>query len=91
MRPAAAPARQPCDEQDAVPQVRQPSRHRRPGADVPLGIGAAIGASANWVAVRTLARNADEFFARLPYSAIEVDAIDVTERRVATWEGPAQR
>jgi hypothetical protein len=61
------------------------------GRMVPLGIGAAIGASANWVAVRTLARNADEFFARLPYSAIEVDSVDVTERRVATWEGPAQR
>lgn len=61
------------------------------GRMVPLGIGAAIGASANWVAVRTLARNADEFFARLPYSAVEVDSVDVTGRRVATWEGPAQR
>jgi hypothetical protein len=50
------------------------------GRMVPLGIGAAIGAAANYTAIRALARNADEFFARLPYSAIDVDSVDVTGR-----------
>ena len=53
------------------------------GRLIPLGIGAAIGASANYVAIRSLARHADEFFARLPYSAIEVDSADVTGRLLA--------
>ena len=53
------------------------------GRLIPLGIGAAIGASANYVAIRSLARHADEFFARLPYSAIEADSVDVTGRAVA--------
>ena len=48
-----------------------------------VGIGAVIGATANYTAIRSLARNADEFFARLPYSAIEVDSMDVTGRAVA--------
>ncbi len=53
------------------------------GRLIPLGIGAAIGASANYVAIRSLARHADEFFARLPYSAIEADSADVTGRLLA--------
>lgn len=47
---------------------------------IPLGIGAVIGAAANYTAIRALARNADEFFARLPYSAIDTDSADVTGR-----------
>jgi hypothetical protein len=50
------------------------------GRMLPIGIGAVIGGSANYVAIRTLARNADQFFARLPYSAIDVDSTDVTGR-----------
>lgn len=52
------------------------------GRMLPIGIGAVIGGSANYMAIRTLARNADEFFARLPYSAIDVDSTDVTGRMV---------
>jgi hypothetical protein len=47
------------------------------GTALPLGIGAVIGGSANYAAVRALSRNADRFFAKLPYSAIEVGAIEV--------------
>jgi hypothetical protein len=50
------------------------------GRALPIGFGAVIGGSANYVAIRTLARNADEFFARLPYSAIDADSTDVTGR-----------
>lgn len=50
------------------------------GRMIPLGIGAFIGAAANYTAIRALARNADEFFARLPYSAIDADSHDVTGR-----------
>jgi EcsC protein family len=52
------------------------------GRMIPLGIGAVIGATANYAAIHSLARNADEFFARLPYSAIDVDSTDVTGRAV---------
>jgi len=52
------------------------------GRMVPLGIGAVIGATANYTAIRALARNADEFFTRLPYSAIEADSVDVTGHAV---------
>jgi hypothetical protein len=52
------------------------------GTALPIGIGAAIGGSANYVAIRALARSADEFFARLPYSAIDVDSIDITGREL---------
>jgi hypothetical protein len=52
------------------------------GRMIPLGIGAVIGATANYAAIRALARNADEFFARLPYSAIDVESADVTGRSV---------
>ena len=48
------------------------------GTALPLGIGAVIGGSANYIAVRALAGHADEFFARLPYSAIDATAIDIT-------------
>lgn len=47
------------------------------GRALPLGIGAAIGGGANYAAVRSLARHADRFFARLPYSAIETGAREV--------------
>ncbi|MDO8361917.1 MAG: hypothetical protein Q7V88_03400 [Actinomycetota bacterium] len=47
------------------------------GTALPVGIGALVGGSANYVAVRSLARHADAFFARMPYSAIDTTAIDV--------------
>ena len=52
------------------------------GRALPVGIGAAIGGSANYVTIRSLARNADRFFARLPYSAIDVESIDITGREL---------
>lgn len=52
------------------------------GRLLPAGIGAAVGGTTNYVAVRTLARHADSFFARLPYSAIEVDSTDITNRQL---------
>lgn len=52
------------------------------GRILPVGIGAAIGGSANFVAIRSLAQSADEFFARLPYSAIDVDSRDITGREL---------
>lgn len=50
------------------------------GRALPIGIGALIGGGANYVAIRTLARDADQFFARLPYSAIDVSSTDVSGR-----------
>ncbi len=50
------------------------------GTALPLGLGAVVGGSANFMAIRNLARHADEFFARLPYSAIDTTAIDITGR-----------
>jgi hypothetical protein len=47
------------------------------GTAIPLGIGALVGGSANYMAVRALARHADEFFAHMPYSAIDATAIDI--------------
>lgn len=47
------------------------------GTALPLGIGAAIGGGANYAAVRTLSRNADRFFSKLPYSAIDTSATEV--------------
>lgn len=47
------------------------------GTALPLGVGAAFGGTANYVAVQRLARHADALFARLPYSAIDTDAIDI--------------
>lgn len=52
------------------------------GRMLPIGFGAAIGGSANYLTIRTLARHADQFFARLPYSAIEVDSTDITGRQL---------
>jgi hypothetical protein len=52
------------------------------GRALPIGIGAVIGGSANYVTIRTLARHADEFFARLPYSAIDVPSTDITGREL---------
>ena len=52
------------------------------GRALPIGIGAFIGGAANYAAIRALARNADQFFARLPYSAIDVDSTDLTGRQL---------
>ncbi len=52
------------------------------GRLVPLGIGAVIGGTTNYMAVRALARSADEFFTRLPYSAIDTSSTDVTGRLI---------
>jgi hypothetical protein len=61
------------------------------GRALPIGIGAFIGGSANYVAIRTLARNADQFFARLPYSAIDVESTDLTGRQLGREGGPHLR
>jgi hypothetical protein len=47
------------------------------GTALPLGLGAVIGGGANYRAVRALAKNADQFFSRLPYASIVVDAQEV--------------
>ncbi|MDJ0771594.1 MAG: EcsC family protein [Ilumatobacter sp.] len=52
------------------------------GRLLPIGIGAAIGGSVNYLAIRALARQADAFFARLPYSAIDVESTDLTGRMI---------
>jgi hypothetical protein len=61
------------------------------GRLVPLGLGAIIGGTANYVAVRALVKNADELFARLPYSAIDVDSVDVTARLLGDGRGSVDR
>jgi EcsC protein family len=48
------------------------------GTALPLGIGAVVGGTANYSAVKLLARNADRFFAKLPYSTIETTATEST-------------
>ncbi len=50
------------------------------GTALPLGVGAVVGGGANYVAVRRLARHADEFFTRLPYSAIDTTATSIAGR-----------
>jgi len=50
------------------------------GTALPLGIGAVIGGTANYSAVKALAKNADRFFSKLPYSTIETTAIEVPAR-----------
>jgi hypothetical protein len=52
------------------------------GRLLPAGIGAVIGGTSNYTAIRTLARHADQFFARLPYSAIDVESVDITGREL---------
>ena len=52
------------------------------GRMLPIGIGAVIGGTANYLTIRTLARHADQFFARLPYSAIDADSTDITGRAI---------
>lgn len=47
------------------------------GRSIPLGVGAAIGASANVVAIRALARHADDFFRHLPYSSVETTGVEI--------------
>lgn len=49
---------------------------------LPVGFGAVIGGTVNYRAIRRLAADADSFFAKLPYSAIDVDAVDVTGRQI---------
>ncbi len=49
------------------------------GTALPLGVGAVIGGTANYGAVKALARNADRFFSRLPYSTIETTATEQVE------------
>jgi len=48
------------------------------GTALPLGVGAVFGGGANYVAVRRLVKQADSFFAHLPYSSIEATAIEVS-------------
>lgn len=50
------------------------------GTALPLGVGAAIGGAANYSAVKTLSKNADRFFSKLPYSTIETTAIEQPSR-----------
>lgn len=52
------------------------------GTALPIGIGAVFGGGVNYRAIRNLARDADRFFARLPYSAIDVESTDITDRRL---------
>jgi hypothetical protein len=47
------------------------------GTALPMGVGALVGGGANYMSVKALARHADAFFAKLPYSSIEVDAREV--------------
>ena len=47
------------------------------GRSVPLGVGALIGGGANYSAIRALARHADSFFAKLPYSAVDTTATEL--------------
>lgn len=49
---------------------------------LPIGIGAVLGGAANYVSVRRLARNADRFFARLPYSSIDTHSEDISGRQL---------
>jgi hypothetical protein len=44
------------------------------GRAIPFGIGATIGASANYAAVRNVARQADQYFRQLPPEAMPVKA-----------------
>lgn len=61
------------------------------GRLVPLGVGAIIGGTTNFMAVRSLVRSADEFFTRLPYSAIDVNSNDVTGRLIGDGRGSVER
>jgi hypothetical protein len=47
------------------------------GKALPLGVGAVFGGGANYLSVRALAKHADAFFAKLPYSAIDVEAVEM--------------
>jgi hypothetical protein len=48
------------------------------GTALPLGVGAVVGGGANYVAIRKLVKQADTFFAHLPYSSIETTSIEVS-------------
>jgi len=50
------------------------------GTALPLGVGALVGGGANYVAVRNLVKQADGFFAHLPYSSIETTSIELSGR-----------
>ena len=47
------------------------------GTALPLGVGAVFGGGANYLAVRRLVRQADTFFAHLPYSSIQTTGIEI--------------
>lgn len=47
------------------------------GTALPLGVGALIGGGANYVAIRKLVKQADAFFAHLPYSSIETTGTEL--------------
>lgn len=61
------------------------------GRFIPIGIGAAVGGATNYLAIRHLAKSADQFFARLPYSAIDVESRDVTGREVGRRSSLSRR
>ena len=99
LRPATG-ARLPITTLRTVNRLLTPQLVRRYGARrgaialgtaLPLGIGAIIGGSANYIAVKALAGHADEFFARLPYSAIDATAIDITGVLEPTTESSRRR
>ncbi len=46
------------------------------GTALPLGVGALVGGSANFIAIRKLAAQADSFFSHLPYSSIDASSIE---------------
>ena len=43
----------------------------RRGTALPFGIGAVVGGSANYTIVRLLARHANKFFKKLPYTSVD--------------------
>ncbi|MCU1398543.1 MAG: hypothetical protein JWN62_1652 [Acidimicrobiales bacterium] len=47
------------------------------GTALPLGVGALVGGGSNYVAIRKLVKQADSFFAHLPYSSIETTGIEL--------------
>ncbi|PIE32905.1 MAG: hypothetical protein CSA55_02610 [Ilumatobacter coccineus] len=54
------------------------------GRLIPIGIGAAIGGTTNYLTIRHLADHADRFFTRLPYSAIDTRSTDITDHQLSS-------
>ena len=50
-----------------------------------------IGAGANWTTIRTLSKQADAFFSRMPYSAIDATVTDVGGAIAATSDPELRR